>query len=168
MFLAAIWAAYADGRRFGRESGGLYHLVDADHRFPSIATSRLLLRDRLIAVSQTLSRAGKAVVLIEQTPEMGFDAGRCARLLTPAEAATRCAVPRATVMNRQRNAEAIIAAVRVAASGLRVVDPRRVLCDADWCYAVRNGESLYGDFQHLSDEGSEWVVPLLLKQVETN
>ncbi len=168
VYLAGRWAAYAEASRFGKETGGRYFLIRQAQPRASVETSRELMRQALIAVSQTLSRAGKAVVLIEQTPEMGFDAGRCARLLTPAEAATRCAVPRATVMNRQRNAEAIIAAVRVAASGLRVVDPRRVLCDADWCYAVRNGESLYGDFQHLSDEGSERVVPLLLKQVETN
>jgi peptidoglycan/LPS O-acetylase OafA/YrhL len=168
VYLAGRWAAYVEAARFGKESGGRYFLIRQAQPRASVETSRELMRQALIAVSQTLSRAGKAVVLIEQTPEMGFDAGRCAELLTPAEAATRCTVPREAVMSRQRNAEAIIAAVRAVAPGLRVVDPRRVLCDADLCYAVRNGESLYGDFHHLSDEGSKWVVPLLLRQAEAN
>jgi len=166
VFLAARWAAYADGRRFGRESGGLYYLVDADHRFPSIATSRLLLRDRLIDVSQTLLAAGKAVVVIEQTPEMGFDAGRCFRLLDPAAAAERCVVPRAAVVDRRRAADAAIAAAREAVPQMRLVDPLPALCDQTLCYAVRDGVGLYNDFHHLSRAGADRLVPDLLRQAQ--
>jgi hypothetical protein len=112
--------------------------------------------------------AGKTVALIEQTPEMGFDARRCAELLAPAEAQTRCTVTRPAVMERQRDAEAIFAAVRAAAPSMRVLDPRRALCDAERCYAVVNGKGLYADFHHLSDAGSKWIVPFLLKQEETD
>ena len=111
VFLAARWAAYADGRRFGRESGGRYYLVDADHRAPSIATSRLCARspDRRRA---NAAGGGQAVVVVEQTPEMGFDAGRCFRLLDPVAAAERCVVPRAAVVDRRSAADAAIAAAR--------------------------------------------------------
>ena len=166
VFLAARWAAYADGRRFGRESGGLYYLVDADHRFPSIATSRLLLRDRLIAVAQTLLAAGKTVVVIEQTPEMGFDAGRCFRLLDPAVAAERCVVPRAAVVERHRAADAAIAAAREVVPQMRLVDPLPALCGETLCYAVRDGVGLYNDFHHLSRAGADRLVPDLLRQVQ--
>lgn len=166
VFLAARWAAYADGRRFGRESGGRYYLVDADHRFPSIATSRLLLRNRLIAVAQPLLAAGKTVVLIEQTPEMGFDAGRCSRLLDPAAAAERCVVPRAAVVERRSEADAAIAAAREAVPQMRLVDPLPALCDEKLCYAVRDGVSLYRDFHHLSGAGADRLVPDLLRQAQ--
>jgi peptidoglycan/LPS O-acetylase OafA/YrhL len=166
VFLAARWAAYADGRRFGRESGGRYYLVDADHRFPSIATSRLLLRDRLVAVAQTLLAAGKTVVLIEQTPEMGFDAGRCFRLLDPAAAAKRCVVPRAAVVERRSEADAAIAAARQAVPQMRLVDPLPPLCDQTLCYAVRDGIGLYSDFHHLSGAGADRLVPDLLRQAQ--
>ena len=166
VFLAARWAAYADGRRFGREFGGRYYLVDADHRAPSIATSRLLLRDRLIDVAQTLLAAGKAVVVVEQTPEMGFDAGRCFRLLDPVAAAERCVVPRAAVVDRRSAADAAIAAAREAVPQLRLVDPLPALCDQTLCYAVRDGIGLYSDFHHLSRAGADRLVPDLLRQAQ--
>ncbi len=99
---------------------------------------------------------------------MGFDAGRCAELLAPAEAQTRCIVTRPAVVERQRDAEAIIAAVRAAAPDLRILDPRSALCDAERCYAVINGERLYADFHHLSDAGSKWVVRFLVKQEQAD
>ncbi len=168
VYLAARWAAYSEAARFGKESGGRYFLISQAQPRASAENSRELMRQALIAVAQALSKAGKSVVLIEQAPEMGFDAGRCAELLAPAEAATQCTVPLSAVMSRQRNAEAVIAAARAAAPRLQIVDPRRALCDADRCYAVMNGTRLYGDFHHLSDGGSKWLVPLLLKQAETD
>ncbi|THD44676.1 MAG: acyltransferase [Bradyrhizobium sp.] len=168
VFLAARWAAYADARRFGRETGGRYYLVDDDHRFPSIATSRLLLRDRLIAVAQTLLAAGKTVVLIEPTPEMGFDAGRCVRLLDPAAAAERCVVPRAAVVERRSEANAAIAAAREAVPQLRLFDPLPRLCDETLCYAVRDGVALYSDFHHLSAAGADRLVPDLLRRAQAD
>ncbi len=165
VFLAARWAAYADARRVGRETGGVYYLVDAAHRWPSIATSRRLLRERLIAVAQTLVAAGKTVVVVRQTPEMGFDAGRCFQLLGAA-AAKRCVVPRAAVVERNAAADAAIDAARLAVPQLRVVDPLTTLCDDAFCYAVRDGVALYGDFHHLSAAGAQRLAPDLLLQAE--
>jgi peptidoglycan/LPS O-acetylase OafA/YrhL len=168
IYLAGRWAGYSDPTRFGNELGGRYFLVSKAQPFASAENSRQLMRQALIAVAQTLSKAGRTVVLIEQAPEMGFDAGRCAELLAPAEAQTRCTVTRPAVMERQRDAEAIFAAVRAAAPSMRVLDPRRALCDAERCYAVVNGKGLYADFHHLSDAGSKWVVRFFVKQEQAD
>jgi hypothetical protein len=164
VYLGGRWAAYTEAQRFGRESKGRYYLVDAAHRFPSIATSRLLLRDQLIALARTLSEGGKKVVLIAQTPEMGFDAGRCFRLLDPATAERRCVVLRASVVERRRAADAAIGAAREAVPQMRLVDPLPFLCDNTVCYAVRSGVGLYGDFHHLSVAAASQLVPELLRQ----
>jgi peptidoglycan/LPS O-acetylase OafA/YrhL len=164
VFLAGRWAAYADANRFGRETGGRYYLTDAARSLPSVATSRVVMRDSLIAVTRALSEAGKTVILVAQTPEMGFDAGRCFRLLDAASAAQRCAVARASVVARRRSADAIIAAVRAAAPVLHVVDPLPAMCDSERCEAVSNGVGLYRDFHHLSEAGADRLVPALLRE----
>lgn len=44
-----------------------------------------------------------------------------------------------------------------------LVDPAKVLCDAQWCDAVRGGVALYFDNNHLSTRGADVVVRSILR-----
>ena len=103
---------------------------------------------------------GHRVILVLQTPELGFAPGRCGRhrpieplLGAPAH---RCRVSRTVVDSRQAESRQAIAAVveRIGSDRITVVDPMDALCDRDFCYAERNGIAMYRDDDHLSLHGA--------------
>lgn len=50
-------------------------------------------------------------------------------------------------------------------AGVIVVDPADAFCDAVDCWAVRNGEALYYDNNHMSVRGTEYVVGRMMKKL---
>src|SRR6185295_1830274 len=113
-----------------------------------------------VALERTARRfleAGKSVWLILQVPEMEFQIQECFarpfsfehRVLTP------CATPLAHVVAREAKYRQIVKEAQMNVPALQVFDPRPVLCDTEWCYAMRDRQLLYVDNNHLSREGSQ-------------
>lgn len=118
----------------------------------------------LQAMRNTVSRflkSGKKIVFIIDNPELGFDPLSCVKVRPVqlfAKLRDPCAVPRSQV--DARNEEYLSTVKQVAAEfpELIVVDPKRVLCDAEYCSAMKDGELLYMDGDHLNRAGTQLVA----------
>jgi hypothetical protein len=112
-----------------------------------------------VALERTTRRfldAGKSVWLILEVPEMEFQIQECfARPFSfENRVRTPCATPLANVVARETKYRQIVKEAQMNVPALQVVDPRPVLCDTEWCYALRDRKLLYVDDNHLSREGS--------------
>ena len=123
-----------------------------------------------------LGAAGKQIVWVLNTPELGADVNACLRpaagegLLGPPAACSissashdaRNAAYRDIMLSeiRQWNAERPL-----QAPAAKVLDPAGVLCEKGRCPLVLDGVPLYRDGDHLSIQGSDllarWLVPQL-------
>ena len=112
----------------------------------------------LRALRRTLERltATKRVVFILDIPALGFDPRSCVktRPLTWKEVRAPCSVHRDSMTSYQ----AAILKVLTDFPMVKVYDPTAALCDSTTCYAMKSGKMLYRDENHLSAEGSHWVV----------
>lgn len=128
---------------------------------PSDASYRELY---LQAMRNTVSRflkSGKKVVFIIDNPELGFDPLSCVKLRPVqlfAKLRDPCAVPRSQVDARNEEYLSTVAQVAAEFPELIVVDPKRVLCDAEYCSAMKDGELLYMDGDHLNRAGTQLVA----------
>jgi peptidoglycan/LPS O-acetylase OafA/YrhL len=159
--IAARWAFYSESTRFGREHGSAAYLVDGSTDKASSQNSQALMVKRLSHMLETLSAAGKIVILVAQGPEMGFDAARCVTLHPNAQTDERaCSISFSDVVDRQTQAMHILVNAAVQ-TGATVVDPKNVLCDLHICPGLIRNSAVYKDDNHLSHFGSEYVVKRL-------
>lgn len=110
----------------------------------------------------SLAAPGRLIVLVLQTPELGFYPRRCVRVRPIDQLMSLradCSVSRAAVEERQRPYRAAVARAlaRAQDAHVSVLDPLDVLCDRDACYALRNGVPMYRDDDHLSRAGAREV-----------
>ncbi len=132
------------------------------------------LRSGLAAEADTLERAGKRVIVVEDTPEFPFDPAAAVRdQLIPARRALRrllladppvrdttamlsVAVPPAeAAANRQ------VLAVGAADPRIVLIDPKQVFCNAVTCTSREGSKLFFSDAIHLSRTGAVEVLPLL-------
>ena len=106
-----------------------------------------------------LSATGKNIVLFVDWPELGFDPISCLPRPVPlfSQVRTLCGVPRSQVDARNHAYREVISGMKKELSGLRIFDPLPYLCDANACYAMRDGHLLYRDDNHLSAVGSDYL-----------
>lgn len=108
-----------------------------------------------------LKQQHKSVVLVYQTPELGFDPKSCVSRLFRKVQESQCKIPRATVEARQAGYRNIIKEVLIDYPGVVTFDPMQLLCDAKYCYGEKDGNILYKDDDHLSVLGSKLIAPAL-------
>ena len=48
--------------------------------------------------------------------------------------------------------------------GIILIDPTDYFCDKKYCYGIKNGKSLYRDWDHLSNYGSSYVASIILEK----
>jgi hypothetical protein len=100
--------------------------------------------------------AGKRVVLALDVPSLDFQPAYCASGMSG-----RCLVSRETVETAQRDTRTVASQLQAAIPAMAVFDPTPLFCDTRWCYAQRNGITLYRDPSHLTRAGSELVASSL-------
>ena len=111
-----------------------------------------------------VERAGKRFLLVLDIPELTYEPGYCeARLSSATLVSNKCAMPRQTVDDRQRDFREIVGRLQREHPQLQVFDPLLLLCDSRWCYAKRNGMMMYRDNNHLSGAASVMVADALGK-----
>ena len=123
----------------------------------------------LAGLEHTLTRltaAGKRVVFVLDTPELDFDPSTCVRRPVQFSLRSPCVVPRAKVERRLTRAETRILAVLARYPDVKVFNPLPFLCDAQNCYARRDGEFMYADRDHLTPDGSRYVGKWLARDIE--
>ncbi|MFM0191075.1 acyltransferase family protein [Paraburkholderia nemoris] len=123
----------------------------------------------LAGLERTLGRltaAGKHVVFVLDTPELDFDPNACVRRPVQFSVRSPCAVPRAKVEKRLRAVQTRIRAVLARFPDVKVFNPVPLLCDSQNCYARQGGEFMYADRDHLTFDGSRYVVRWLVRDIE--
>jgi peptidoglycan/LPS O-acetylase OafA/YrhL len=112
-----------------------------------------------------LRTAGKRVIFVLDTPELDFDPRTCVRRPVQISVRSPCAVPRAKVEQRLSGAQKRIFAVLAGFPDVKVFNPVPLLCDRQNCYARRGGEFMYTDRDHLTSDGSRYVVRWLMRDI---
>ena len=121
--------------------------------------------DGFAAAWGRLPRSVKRIVVIRDTPVMGFGPNDCVeraleRRRNPGDA---CARPRSKVL---RADPAVAAARRNASDRVRSVDLTRLLCSARRCFPVIGGALVYVDDQHFTAVFSETLAPALRRAID--
>jgi peptidoglycan/LPS O-acetylase OafA/YrhL len=157
--LAGYWAYLMAGR---------FADSNADYRAPGpLAPAETTVFERTAhEVLTALLASGKRVVLLLDVPNLNFNIQHC--VFDPASADGEPSVPPGCDLDRrafeQRSApyDRVMAGLVAAHPGLRVFDPRSVLCEDRVCHAMRDGYPLYFDSDHLSRRGTDLVIARLL------
>jgi hypothetical protein len=117
------------------------------------------------AMRKTIARLeenGKQVVFLLDIPMMPFDPKSCVKLrpyrLFADKPRVPCAVSRKKFDDRSAVYRETMLYVLKQFPSAKVFDPAKVLCDAAWCEAMRDGKVLYRDPEHFSEYGSAYVA----------
>jgi hypothetical protein len=139
----------------GRNPGRLLKSA-ADGDEPNSEIYKVALRRAL----SEMSELGKRIIVVLDVPSLGFDPSSCVRARAIDVFKTLrepCRVDRASVMYAQGPSIELTESIASEFPGVEIWNPRDALCDKSWCYAIKDGEVLYRDPDHLSVEGSKYV-----------
>ncbi|HEY6457175.1 MAG TPA: acyltransferase family protein [Steroidobacteraceae bacterium] len=106
---------------------------------------------------QSLEDSGKQVVFVLEPAELDFTPQQC--LYAPpyhphAQLRSSCYIAKSVVMRRQSEYRALVAQLQLRHPKLKVFDAAAPLCDAERCYAIRDGHANYYDSHHVSNYGA--------------
>lgn len=111
-----------------------------------------------------LTKQHKQVFLLLENPELGFSPQSC--IDRPHHLFTKkCKVAFQTFQVRMKVYRDKINEIKFRNPALVLLDPAESLCDQEWCYAMKNGELLYADDDHLSVLGSQYVADNLIDKI---
>lgn len=133
--------------------------TDADNPNPAVFAAGL--RSSL----EALRRAGKRVIFLHMAPELGFSPRRCVERPFANREARRCSIARSEVDAWQRGYRASVASVLKDFPEVRSVDPNSLLCDESLCHALRDGQLLYRDDDHLNAFGARLVLQAVVERL---
>lgn len=123
---------------------------------PDLKDNELILREALYKVIERFVKTGKKIIFVVDTPELGFQPLSC--LVRPARSARYpCAVEKSVFDKRNARYLSSIKAVLLHFPTVQVFYPSQYLCDSEYCWAMRDGNLLYGDDDHLSVYGSLYI-----------
>jgi peptidoglycan/LPS O-acetylase OafA/YrhL len=160
VILIARGPLYLDGTGFGKIDEQQWTLEPAGDPPQRAANSHDLYLAGLDGAVQALEDSGKRVIFVLEPAELGFDPKEC--LYAPPyrpHAALRpeCYLPKATVMWRQSDYRLLVGELQGRHPKLLVFDAAAPLCDAERCYAMRDGHAYYYDDNHVGRYGSRII-----------
>lgn len=153
VILAAHWTMYVQGEEDGRTSLMIHApgsaQVDVEYAQQRLADG---LRDTLAR----LRAAGKRVWLVKEAPEQQVDiAPRLTRLAMLGAPTANFGRPQRERDQRQAFVDRLFRELSEQDPLVRVLDPTPLFCqDGQTCVAESQGEALYRDTNHLSDQGA--------------
>ncbi len=117
------------------------------------------------AAWESLPATVKHIVVIRDTPIVGFQANECVRKAKAKRrnAGSVCAVKRSEAL---REDPAVVAARRLGSKRVTVVDMSRYLCSKKRCFPVIGGALVYKDDQHMTDVFATTLGPYLMRAVD--
>lgn len=103
--------------------------------------------------------SGREVILVNDTPALGFEPRACIRRAGIASSQTRsdCALPRADYDKAVADHLAAVQSVLRDFPTVKVFDAAAQLCDAEKCHAMLGQTLLYRDTHHLSYDGDLYM-----------
>ncbi|HZV21163.1 MAG TPA: SGNH hydrolase domain-containing protein, partial [Hyphomicrobiales bacterium] len=161
VILAARWTVF-QGVPYGHESRTPRYLVTNRKEPRTIEHSQRVLGEKLPDTIARINRLGARVVLIGPAPEMKLPVEKCLALSASLSLDdSKCrSIGREEVERRQAVTKQILLEA-AAKTGASIFWPSEQLCDERRCYALRNGEVLYNDGDHLTAIGSMSLAPAL-------
>lgn len=163
VYLLSRWSSYIHGHE-NRDGAQPYivfgpGIVADAANLPARAKE---FSDKLVETACTLTKNGKQVYVIAPIPEMqGHVPAMLAKSRLLYHKDPEIGITTAHYTERHKT---ILSAMAEAEKqcGARIVDPRRALCTAEECSALgAENESLYRDYNHLSEKGSQRLKPIL-------
>ncbi|HJK93500.1 MAG TPA: acyltransferase family protein [Polyangiaceae bacterium LLY-WYZ-15_(1-7)] len=165
VILIGRWAYYSEGRGVGTNEGDTVALWPIDGE-RGARPQREVFEEALEGTVEHLLGLGKRVYVLRPIPEIPeYDATALANaMIRDAEsgreiALQRAQVPRAEVDARQASFDRAAAALE-GREGLGFLDPRGFFCDAETCWAIRDGQPLYYDNNHVTTSTSRELAPV--------
>ncbi len=137
-------------------------------------TAEELARNFEAALHATLARltaSHKNIIYFEDVPPLNFDVASClaARPYLPSWShlsqtlKTPCAVSRPDIDARSAVYRRAVAKVMQDFPSVKVFKAWEAFCDAQWCWAMKDGQLLYRDDDHLSLAGSDFQAQAFAK-----
>jgi hypothetical protein len=121
--------------------------------------------DGYIAAWKAMPASVTRVVVIRDTPIVGFDAFDCVQRAQAARrnAGKGCSVERKLAL---RTDAAVVAAHRVGSRRVRVIDMTHFFCGRRRCYPVVGGALVYKDNQHITEVFGTTLAPYLRRAID--
>jgi len=160
VFLAAKWAAYAEGTNFSVDDGGPSLFLRDDWSDSSDRRQNVPVFARgLERTVAALAGAGKTVIIVASVPEM--------KVSVP-HALTRKHMFNLDTDIRLRSSDYLQRQVHVFPEfdkmqrryGAKIIYPHQILCANGYCEIMRDGVALYSDSNHLTEAGAKLLSPL--------
>jgi len=164
---AGVWRGGVDNTEGGVEGKPpVYYVPVSGAALADAEVAAGMVADYVETVAQTLA-AGKRVVLVYPTPEMGWNVPHemVRRAWMEGEEATPVSIAREVYQARHRQVIAAFDAIPDHPNLVRV-RPEEMLCEGDRCYGERAGRSLYADDDHLNDLGASVVARAVLAALD--
>lgn len=158
--LASRGPLYISGHGFGPAEAGRDHRVLKLSQRPDIVSQEEVFSVAMADTVQRLTKAGKQVLLIADVPELGFNPESCLKqrpLQFGRLVRSPCAVEESEYLQRNRFYLDTIRRMVNSTPGVRAYFPSAILCRNGYCDAIRDGNVLYRDDNHLSFEGSLYI-----------
>jgi hypothetical protein len=117
------------------------------------------------AAWKALPATVKQIVVVRDTPIVGFQANECVRQARAKKrnAGSVCAVKRSEAL---RQDPAVVAARRLKSPRVKVIDMSRFLCSKKRCFPVIGGALVYKDDQHMTDVFATTLGPFLGRAID--
>ena len=117
------------------------------------------------AAWQALPSTVKNIVVIRDTPIVGFQANECVRHAKAKKrnAGSVCAVKRSEAL---RQDPAVVAARRMRSPRVKIIDLTPFMCSKKRCFPVIGGALVYKDDQHLTDVFATTLGPFLGRAID--
>ena len=116
----------------------------------------------LLVTIQRLTDAGKNVYILNDVPTFAFPATDCIYGLSPLLQINRCTQDVSGIRKTISAYELTLQEVVDQVPGAKLLDSARYLCGNQECDMTREGKLLYRDNNHLTRQGSQFVVDRLL------
>jgi hypothetical protein len=148
-----------EGYKPNPQTRRLIRLKYRDRPFPESQDQKQRdYRDALNEMFDTLTKLPRTkVVFVYQTPEYPFAPNSCLRRATLVDT-WACPVSRTFVDAYNRQYRTIVDDVLHGYPQIDTLDPMKILCDADNCYAAKDGQLLYNDDTHINVLGAQLIT----------
>lgn len=164
VMLIARWSLYAESTT-DLAGGREVFLVDDEHQALGVETSRRVLARALGRTVDAITALGIPVLLVGQSPEFSQDPNICfvERAMYGRDVSDCLRLPRQAAEKRLRSSKKILLKIAKNRLATTYVGLDDILCDAQACWAKKDGQPLYADQNHLSMEGAQTVGAALLE-----
>jgi peptidoglycan/LPS O-acetylase OafA/YrhL len=160
VFLAAKWAAYAEGTHFSIDDGGPSVFLRDDSSNSSDRRQNVNVFSRgLERTVAALAHAEKNVIIVASVPEMKVSVPHALTRKHMFNFNTDIRLEFSDYLQRQIHVFSEFDKMQ-RRYGAKIIYPHQILCANGYCEIMRDGVALYGDSNHLTEFGAKLLSPL--------